>query len=374
MAAGQSGEPAFVVVGEEAYATFRPIGELLGEYAALHLARGMVEVESLIHANARSVLVIDSKSLLAKGGMLGQLRRVLMVPVIACHAAPIRNEDEQVLRRFGVHLPLDVSSLSAPVAELIVSLVRSAQAPLDLVRLPCTTLLERLAASKATMQLTLACPHAPALWLSNEPPAAMPCPATNVICNGWYGTVIVRKGAPVHWEVGGGMTGEKAKEQILSLQHGFTAASTVFISTSMELAAASLPTTPHPRTPLLPSKPAPPATKKDGSAMSELDKVLKVSPGLRGIARSNANGSIEEFTGQLDAESVCAVTAMCAQRLQRIEELLGCGELTSWALTTENTGFYVHHGRDGLIAIVGEANKNPDALLRKTEAAIRGGR
>jgi hypothetical protein len=202
----------------------------------------------------------------------------------------------------------------------------------------------------------------------------MPCPATNVICKGWYGIVIVRKGAPVHWEVGGGMTGEKAKEQILSLQHGFTAASTVFIATSTELAAASLPTTPHPRTPLLPSKPAPPATKKDGSAMSELDKVLKVSPGLRGIARSNTSGSIEEFTGQLDAESVCAVAAMCAQHLKRIEELLGCSEFTSWALTTENTGFYVHHGRDGLIAIVGEANKNPDAVLRKTETAIRGGR
>jgi predicted regulator of Ras-like GTPase activity (Roadblock/LC7/MglB family) len=108
--------------------------------------------------------------------------------------------------------------------------------------------------------------------------------------------------------------------------------------------------------------------------MSELDEVLKVSPGLHGIARSTASGSIEEFTGQLDAESVCAVAAMCAQHLKRIEELLGCGGLTSWALTTENTGLYVHHGRDGLIAIVGEANKNPDALLRKTEAAIRGGR
>ncbi|HEX7940791.1 MAG TPA: hypothetical protein VF488_03270, partial [Gemmatimonadaceae bacterium] len=219
MAAGQAGEPAFVVVGEDAYAIFRPIGELLGEQATLHLARSMVEVEGLLHANARSVLVIDSKGLLVKGGMLGPLRRVLMVPVIACHAAPLRHGDEQVLRRFGVHLPLDISAPSAPVLEPIVSLVRSARAPLDLADLPCTTLLERLAASRATMQLTLACPHAPALWSSSEPPAALPCPATDVVCNGWYGTVIVRKGAPVHWEVGGGMTGEPAKEQILSLQH-----------------------------------------------------------------------------------------------------------------------------------------------------------
>jgi hypothetical protein len=347
---------------------------LLGGHAPLHLARSMVEVESLLEANARSVLVIDTRGLLANGGMLGPLRRVLMVPVIACHAAPIRREDEQVLRRFGVHLPIDVSSLSTPVAGLIVSLVRGARAPLDLARLPLTTVLERLAASRATLQLTFACPHAPALWLSDDPPAEMPCPATKIVCRGWYGTVVVRNGAPVHWEVGGAMTGEKAKERILSLQHGFAAASTVFISSSMELAAARLPTTPHTRTPLLPSNPAPPAIKKDGSAMSELDKVLKVSPGLRGIARSNTSGSIEEFTGQLDAESVCAVAAMCAQHLKRVEELLGCGELTSWALTTENTGFYVHHSRDGLIAIVGEASKNPDALLRKTEAAIRGGR
>jgi hypothetical protein len=355
MAAGQAGEPAFVVVGEEAYAIFRPIGELLGEHARLRLARSMVEVESLLRANARSVLVIGSKDLLVKGGMLGPLRRVLMVPVIACHAAPLRHGDEQVLRRFGVHLPLDISAPSAPVVEPIVSLVRSARAPLDLAHLPCTILLEQLAASRATMQLTLACPHAPALWSSSEPPAATPCSATNVLCKGWYGTVIVRRGAPVHWEVGGGMTGETAKEQILSLQHGFTAISTVFISTPTEPAA-------------------PPPTQKDGIAMSDLDKVLKVAPGLRGIARSNASGSIEEFTGELDAESVCAVAAMCAQHLKRIEGLLGCGELTSWALITEGTGIYVHHGRDGLIAIVGEANKNPDALLRKTEAAIRGGR
>lgn len=108
--------------------------------------------------------------------------------------------------------------------------------------------------------------------------------------------------------------------------------------------------------------------------MSDLDQVLKVSPGLRGIARSNTSGSIEEFTGQLDAESVCAVAAMCAQHLKRIEELVGCGELTSWALTTKKTGLYVHHGRDGFIAIVGEANKNPDVLLRKTKDAIRGER
>lgn len=375
MAAGQSGAAAFVVLGENAYAAFRPIGELLGEYATLHVAYGLGEVESLLHANVRSVLVIDSRDVLARTGALGQLRRVLLVPVIACHTSPIRPEDEQVLRRFGVHLPLDASSLDMSVTELTIELMRGARAPLDLARLPCAAALQRLAAAKATLQLTLACPHAPALWSSDAPPAAAaPCPATNVACKGWYGIVIVRNGVPVHWEVGGGVTGEAAREQILAVQHGFAAASTVFIGTSTELVAAGRPTTPYPRTPLQPSKPAPPATKKDGSAMSDLDKVLKVSPGLRGIARSNTSGGIEEFTGQLDAESLCAVAAMCAQHLKRIEELLGSGELTAWALSTANTGFYIHHSRDGLIAIVGEANKNPDALLRKTEAAIRGGR
>ncbi|HEX8113924.1 MAG TPA: hypothetical protein VF516_39605 [Kofleriaceae bacterium] len=93
-------------------------------------------------------------------------------------------------------LVIDSKGLLARGGMLIVSLVRSARAPLDLARLPCTTLLERLAVSRATMQLTLACPHAPALWLSNEPPATMPCPAPNVVCKGWYATVIVRKEPP----------------------------------------------------------------------------------------------------------------------------------------------------------------------------------
>ena len=104
--------------------------------------------------------------------------------------------------------------------------------------------------------------------------------------------------------------------------------------------------------------------------MSELDKVLKAANGLRGIARSNTTGGIEEFTGQIDAESVCAVAAMCTQHLRKIEELLGTGDLSAWALTTEQSGFYVHHNRDGFVAIVGDANKNPDSVLRKTGTAL----
>jgi hypothetical protein len=53
---------------------------------------------------------------------------------------------------------------------------------------------------------------------------------------------------------------------------------------------------------------------------------------------------------------------------------MGSGDLGSWALTTTATGFYVHHSRDGFVAIVGDANKNPDAVLRKTQQSLKGAR
>src|SRR5262249_47950831 len=130
------------------------------------------------------------------------------------------------------------------------------------------------------------------------------------------------------------------------------------------VAAAAPPPPPPPAPPPTPSAAAvgamqaatattPPKKQspKRSAPMSDLEKVLKSVSGLRGVARSGPSG-VEEFTGQLDAESVCAVAAMCEQHLRRIEELMGCGDLGSWALTTTSAGFYVHHSKEGFVAIV----------------------
>jgi hypothetical protein len=92
-----------------------------------------------------------------------------------------------VLRRFGVHWPLDVPALSAPVVELRCPAgtargVRGDDAAhAGLSTRTCIVVIERAAGRDAM-------------------------PGDDVLCKRWYGTVIVRKGA-----------------------RGFTAASTVFI-------------------------------------------------------------------------------------------------------------------------------------------------
>jgi hypothetical protein len=351
--AGHAPRPAFVVVGDDAMRAFKPVADPLDELATLHVVRSMVELESALTTNPRSILVGDAKAVLAQRSLLGNLRRVLLVPMVFVNEGPVPPPQQQVLRAFGGNWVLDATQPTPRDVEALVELARSARAPLDLERLPLGVLLERLANSKATAQITIACPHSPVLWLSNEPPESRPCVGQSN-CGGWYGTVVVRGGVLVHCETGAGILDRQAKEQVLSVTRGYSNVSAVFLL---------------PRTP---PQAVPPQPRKDEAQMSELDKVLKVASGLRGIARSNSAGGIEEFTGQLDAESVCAVAAMCSQHLHKIAELLGCGDLVAWALTTEASGFYVHQSRDGLVAIVGETNKNPDAVLRKTGQALKG--
>jgi len=360
--AGHAPRPAFVVVGDDAMRAFKPVADPLDELATLHVVRSMVELESALTTNPRSILVGDAKAVLAQRSLLGNLRRVLLVPMVFVNEGPVPAPQQQLLRAFGGNWVLDTTQPTPRDIEALVELARSARAPLDLERLPLGVLLERLAGSKATAQITIACPHSPVLWLSNEPPESRPCVGQST-CGGWYGTVVVRGGVLVHCETGAGIYDKLAKEQVLSVTRGYSNVSAVFL----------LPRTPQVRaTATTATQAVPPPPRKDEAQMSELDKVLKVASGLRGIARSNASGGIEEFTGQLDAESVCAVAAMCSQHLAKISELLGCGDLVAWALTTEASGFYVHQSRDGLVAIVGEANKNPDTVLRKTGQALKG--
>ena len=350
---------AFIAIGDDALSPFQPIAEAIGVSNVLR-ARGMVELESMLAANPRAVLIADAKSLLAEGALFGHLRRVLLVPVIAVYDGPLRANQLEILRLFGAHLVIDTSKLTSASIESVIQLARNARAPLDTARLPIKVLLQRMADSKVTAQVSVTCPHAPMLWMSGD--AAPKC--TGIGCTGWYGSVIVRGGTPTFFETGT-RRGDEVANQFLALDAGATTLNPVFITPQAEapLASAKIAGPARASTP-------PPVGPRKEKPMSELDKVLKAASGLRGIARSNPSGGIEEFTGQIDAESVCAVAAMCAQHLRKIEELLGCGDLSSWALTTESTGFYVHHKRDGIVAIIGEPSKNPDSVLRKTQAAL----
>jgi hypothetical protein len=98
--------------------------------------------------------------------------------------------------------------------------------------------------------------------------------------------------------------------------------------------------------------------------MKGIESVLGVAPGLTGAARADASGNVLEMAGQLDAESLCAVAAMCKVPLERAAELLGLGGLRDWSFTYGQGAVYVHHD-DGLVAVSGTPTKNPETVMKK---------
>jgi hypothetical protein len=107
--------------------------------------------------------------------------------------------------------------------------------------------------------------------------------------------------------------------------------------------------------------------------MKGIDAVLGVSPGLTGAARADAAGNVMEMAGQLDAESLCAVAAMCKLPLERASELLGLGGLRDFSFTFAQGALYVHHD-DGFVAVSGGATKNPETVMKKLAQFLGDGR
>src|SRR5262245_30050828 len=130
--AGQAARPAFVVVGDDAMLAFKPIADPLDELATVQVARNMVDLEAALTANPRAILVVDAKSVLGEQGVLGNLRRVLLVPTITVHVGAIGPEKLQRLRAFGANWVLDASQPTTRDVDALVELARTARAPLDL--------------------------------------------------------------------------------------------------------------------------------------------------------------------------------------------------------------------------------------------------
>jgi hypothetical protein len=99
--------------------------------------------------------------------------------------------------------------------------------------------------------------------------------------------------------------------------------------------------------------------------MRGIDPVLGVAPGLTGAARADAAGNVLEMGGQLDAESLCAVAAMCKVPLDRAAELLGLGGLREFSFTYGQGALYVHLDEEGFVAVTGGATKNPETVMKK---------
>jgi DNA-binding response OmpR family regulator len=106
-----------------------------------------------------------------------------------------------------------------------------------------------------------------------------------------------------------------------------------------------------------PSKPLKPATG--------LDKL--VSPSVRGVARAERDGSVLEYSGEMDAETSCAVATVAARQVEELAAELGLGDVMSWHASLGKSSWYVVNSHDYVLVAVGGPNKNPTATLSKVE-------
>jgi hypothetical protein len=102
--------------------------------------------------------------------------------------------------------------------------------------------------------------------------------------------------------------------------------------------------------------------------MKTIESILTVAPGLTGAARSDASGNVVETAGQLDAESLCAVSAMCKVPLEAAADALGLGGLRDFSFSYAQGAFYVHH-EDGFVCVVGGPSKSPETVMKKIATA-----
>ena len=102
--------------------------------------------------------------------------------------------------------------------------------------------------------------------------------------------------------------------------------------------------------------------------MKGLESILSIVPGLHGAARADASGNVVDAAGQLDAESLCAVAAMCKVPLEQAAELLGLGGLRDFSFSYSQGAFYVHH-EGGFVCVVGGPSKSPETVMKKIAQA-----
>lgn len=349
---------------------------------------------------------------------------VLYPPLVALMDAEPNEAVREVLRLNGVvaipHRPVEARGLADTVP--LMKLARSASWPSGAMKGPASIEAAFRASNARELMISVACTHRRALSPVPWSPRLAKCKgAASTSCSGWLGRIYLEDGDQItHAEIPGAV-GRAALQTILELEGGIVRVHEVFLPPAhpaacgrwSEVLAELDDAKPHgrvtARAPALAEGQseatstfdyATSATMtsaalaprimgagtttaasadagrekspaKESKPMNEVDKVLASAPGLKSGARANEQGVVLEMVGEVDAEQLCAVVAMSNATLGNAGNVLGLGSLVRWAVVTPTTTVYVHDkGEGGFIAVIGGANKNPDATLTKIHAAL----
>lgn len=364
--------------------------------------------------------------LASAGATCSILRSVQFPPLVVIADKKLTPAERERFRLQGaaciLERPLSVDHDGSLLRKVATS-ARWSSSTIDCVNV--SDLLQMVAAKEHSVMVTVSCSHGKELSGSSWEEIGVPrCQSgEGTACHGWMGRVYVHRGTLIHAETPTA-NGLHALAQMMELRKGTVRIHEVFlapevgnITGSMDsniLTAAllvddwhsglghpiygnarSAPASTTARTDPLATKidrtvlPSAPATAagstplasslaamrkssvtKGASKMHSLDHVLSQLPGAKGAARGDDGGNVVELTGQLDAESVCAVATMCKGPLEKASELLGLGGLCAWSASNAQLSLYVHKEWSGFIAAVGGSTKSPDGTLKKLEEAL----
>jgi len=96
-----------------------------------------------------------------------------------------------------------------------------------------------------------------------------------------------------------------------------------------------------------------------------LSQILTLDNTIKAAARADRQGSVLEFTGDIDAETSCAVATMALRQIGDATAELGLGKPSAWHVSVGPSTWYVVQARDELILTLGNINKNPISTLKK---------
>jgi CheY-like chemotaxis protein len=138
---------------------------------------------------------------------------------------------------------------------------------------------------------------------------------------------------------------------------------------------------PPPKPPRLPPRPPTPVVSNVNQTILQeksvnvklpainLDSIVGGDLAIDAVARAERDGSVLEISGQIDAETACAVALMAGREINEAASELGFSRPLGFHIATAEATWFVLHRRDELIVAKGPASKNPTSSLRKLSKA-----
>jgi len=101
---------------------------------------------------------------------------------------------------------------------------------------------------------------------------------------------------------------------------------------------------------------------------ANMEALLRTLKHVHGMARSSRSGELIASSGDLDADTLCAVAAVTESALAEVGEMLAAGRLERWYYVSEQATYYASERSLGRLVAVGDSVKNPETASKTLHA------